>query len=57
MIVRVKWSSLGNFDSHASYLTVPLCPGHTICQKPSRNIARIGLWGTQISGEVRGLAT
>ena len=31
---------------HASYLTAPLCPGHTICQKPGRNLARMGLWGT-----------
>ena len=32
--------------AQASYLTVPLCPGHTICQKPSGNLARMGLWGT-----------
>jgi len=38
----------------ASYLTVPLCPGHTNCQKPSRNLVRMGLWGTWISGKVRG---
>jgi len=44
------------FDAlHASYLIVPLCPGRTICQKPGRNLARMGLWGTWISGKVRGL--
>ena len=40
--------------NQASYLCVPLCPGHMIRQKFSRNLARMGLWGTDISEKLRG---
>jgi hypothetical protein len=44
-----------DLPNRASYPTVPMRPRHTNCQKPCRKFARMGLWGTWISGKVRGL--